>query len=135
MLYLQLVRKLAQVLLGATLCYTGLLHLTSRRVEFQAQVPSWLPLDPDFVVIASGIVEIALGLALLALWKYRKEVGIATAFFFLIIFPGNVWQYIHGIDAFGLNTDHERGIRLLFQPLLVLWALWSTESILKKESV
>jgi len=128
------VRKLAQVLLGASLLYTGFLHLTSRRIEFQAQVPSWLPLEPDFVVIASGIVEILLGLALLTLWKKRKEAGIATAIFFLLIFPGNVWQYLDGIDAFGLNTDTERGVRLLFQPLLVLWALWSTESILKKKS-
>jgi uncharacterized membrane protein len=128
------VRKLAQVLLGASLLHTGFLHLTSRRNEFQAQVPSWLPLEPDFVVIASGIVEILLGLALLTLWKKRKEVGIVTAIFFLLIFPGNVWQYLDGIDAFGLNTDTERGVRLLFQPLLVLWALWSTESILKKKS-
>ena len=127
-------RKLLQVLLGLTLCYTGVLHLTSQRLEFQAQVPSWLPLDPDFVVIASGIVEILLGLALLTLWKKRKEVGIATAIFFLLIFPGNIWQYIDGIDAFGLNTDQERGFRLLFQPLLVLWALWSTESIFKKQA-
>ena len=127
-------RKLLQVLLGLTLCYTGVLHLTSQRLEFQAQVPSWLPLEPYFVVIASGIVEILLGLALLTLWKKRKEVGIATAIFFLLIFPGNVWQYLDGIDAFGLNTDTERGVRLLFQPLLVLWALWSTESIFKKQS-
>jgi uncharacterized membrane protein len=128
------VRKLAQVLLGALLLYTGFLHLTSRRIEFQAQVPSWLPLEPDFVVIASGIVEILLGLALITLWKFRKQVGIATAIFFLLIFPGNIWQYLDGIDAFGLNTDTERGVRLLFQPLLVLWALWSTESIFKKQS-
>lgn len=125
-------RKLAQALLGASLCCTGFLHLTSRRIEFQAQVPSWLPLEPDFVVIASGIVEILLGLALLTLWKKRREVGIATAIFFLLIFPGNIWQYLDGIDAFGLNTDTERGVRLLFQPLLVLWALWSTNSIFKK---
>lgn len=122
-------RKLFQVILGLTLCYTGVLHLTSKRSEFQAQVPSWLPLDPDFVVIASGIVEIILGLALLTLWKLRKQVGIATAIFFLLIFPGNVWQYLDGIDAFGLNTDTERGVRLLFQPVLVLWALWATETI------
>ena len=125
-------RKLLQVLLGLTLCYTGVLHLTSQRLEFQAQVPSWLPLDPDFVVIASGIVEIIIGMALLTLWKFRKQVGIATAIFFLLIFPGNVWQYIDGIDAFGLDTDTERGVRLLFQPVLALWALWSTGSILKK---
>jgi uncharacterized membrane protein len=128
------VRKPLQVLLGLTLCYTGILHLTSKRIEFQAQVPSWLPLDPDFVVIASGIVEILLGLALLTLWKNRKQVGVATAIFFLLIFPGNVWQYLDGIDAFGLDTDTERGVRLLFQPVLVLWALWSTESILKKRA-
>ena len=127
-------RKLLQVLLGLTLCYTGVLHLTSKRSEFQAQVPSWLPLDPDFVVIASGIVEILLGIALITLWKFRKQVGIATAIFFLLIFPGNVWQYLDGIDAFGLDTDTERGVRLLFQPVLVLWALWSTESILKKRA-
>ena len=127
-------RKLLQVLLGLTLCYTGTLHLTSKRSEFQAQVPSWLPLNPDFVVIASGIVEILLGLALITLWKFRKQVGIATAIFFLLIFPGNVWQYLDGIDAFGLNTDTERGVRLLFQPVLVLWALWSTESILNKRA-
>ncbi len=127
-------RKLLQVLLGLTLCYTGVLHLTSQRLEFQAQVPSWLPLNPDFVVFASGIVEILLGLALITLWKFRKQVGIATAIFFLLIFPGNVWQYLDGIDAFGLNTDTERGVRLLFQPVLVLWALWSTESILKKRA-
>ena len=127
-------RKLLQVLLGLTLCYTGILHLTSKRIEFQAQVPSWLPLDPDFVVIASGIVEILLGLALLTLWKNREQVGVATAIFFLLIFPGNVWQYLDGIDAFGLDTDTERGVRLLFQPVLVLWALWSTESILKKQA-
>jgi uncharacterized membrane protein len=129
------VRKLLQVLLGLTLCYTGFLHLTSKRSEFQAQVPSWLPLDPDFVVIASGIVEILLGIALITLWKFRKQVGIATAIFFLLIFPGNVWQYLDGIDAFGLNTDTQRGVRLLFQPVLVVWALWSTESILKRQKV
>jgi uncharacterized membrane protein len=77
------------------------------------------------VVLASGAVEIILGLSLASL-RYRKEVGIATALFFIAIFPGNISQYVNGIDAFGLDTDRARAIRLLFQPLLVLWALWST---------
>ena len=110
-----------------TLIYTGTLHLTSQRLEFQAQVPPWLGLDPDFVVLASGYVEIALGISLLTLWKFRREVGLATALFFILIFPGNIRQYIDGIDAFGLDTDRKRAIRLLFQPLLVFWALWSTD--------
>lgn len=124
-----MVKKLFQLLLGLTLIYTGVLHLTTQREEFQAQVPSWLPFDPDFVVLASGIVEILLGAALLTLWKYRHQVGIATAIFFILIFPGNVWQYIDGIDAFGLDTDTKRLVRLFFQPVLVLWALWSTDSL------
>ena len=121
-------RSALQLLLGATLIYTGTLHLTTSRIEFQAQVPTWLPLSPDFVVIASGIVEIALGLCLISL-KRRREVGIATALFFVAIFPGNISQFVHGIDAFGLNSDRARAIRLLFQPLLVLWAFWSTHAL------
>jgi uncharacterized membrane protein len=85
-----------------------------------------VPLDPDFVVLASGVVEIALGIALVVLPRLAPWVGIATALFFIAIFPGNISQFVNGINAFGLDTDEARGIRLLFQPLLVLWALWST---------
>ena len=126
-----MIKKLFQVLLGITLLYTGTLHLTSQRLEFQAQVPPWLGLDPDVVVIASGYVEIALGLSLITLWRFREDVGLATAIFFILIFPGNIRQYIDGIDAFGLDTDLKRAVRLLFQPLLVLWAIWSTDAFKK----
>ena len=123
-------RKATQILLGATLIYTGTLHLTSSRQEFQAQVPPWAPFTPDFIVLASGVVEIALGLALISLQR-RKAVGIATAAFFIAIFPGNISQFVNHIDAFGLDSDRARAIRLLFQPLLVLWALWSTTAMPK----
>jgi uncharacterized membrane protein len=125
-----LIRKLTQILLGATLIYTGTLHLTTRRLEFQAQVPPWAPFTPDFIVLASGIVEIALGLSLVSLQR-RRAVGIATAAFFIAIFPGNISQFVNHIDAFGLDSDRARAIRLLFQPLLVLWALWSTTAMPK----
>ena len=125
---MHLLRKATQLLLGATLIYTGTLHLTTRRLEFQAQVPPWAPFSPDFVVLASGVVEIAIGLALISLQK-RKAVGITTALFFIAIFPGNISQFVNGIDAFGLNSDRARAIRLLFQPLLVLWAFWSTHAL------
>ena len=125
-----LIRKATQILLGATLIYTGTLHLTTSRMEFQAQVPPWVPFSPDFVVLASGVVEIALGLALVSLQR-RREVGIATALFFIAIFPGNISQFVNHIDAFGLDSDRARAIRLIFQPLLVLWALWSTGALPK----
>ena len=126
-----MLRKAAQVLLGGALTYAGITHLTTNRTEFQAQVPTWVPLSADFVVLASGVVEIALGIALASL-QYRRQVGWITAAFFVAIFPGNISQYVNGIDAFGLDTDQARLIRLFFQPLLVLWALWGTGILRKK---
>ena len=121
---MELIRKGFQVLLGGALIYAGITHLTSNRTEFQAQVPTWVPFSADFVVLASGVVEIALGIALASL-QYRRQVGWITAAFFIAIFPGNISQYVNGIDAFGLDTDQARLTRLFFQPLLVLWALWA----------
>jgi len=123
---MHLIRTAFQWVLGAALTYAGITHLTTSRTEFQAQVPTWVPLDADFVVIASGVVEILLGLSLIFLFKYRTRIGWITAAFFVAIFPGNISQYINGIDAFGLDTDQARLNRLFFQPLLVIWALWST---------
>jgi uncharacterized membrane protein len=125
---LKLVRQAARYLLGAALIYAGIGHFTFSRLAFQAQVPPWVPLDPDFVVLASGAVEIALGLGLIFISRYRKQIGCLTAAFFLAIFPGNISQYLTQTDAFGLNTDAARAIRLLFQPLLILWALWATDA-------
>ena len=125
---MNLVRNAARYLLGAALIYAGIGHFTFSRLAFQAQVPPWLPLDPDFVVLASGAVEIALGLGLIFISRYRKQIGWLTAAFFLAIFPGNISQYLTQTDAFGLNTDEARAIRLLFQPLLILWALWATDA-------
>ena len=130
---MEVVKKLAQLLLGVALTFAGTTHLGSNRQEFRAQVPTWLPLDPDFVVIASGFVEITLGLSLiitlLIFKRHRRVVGLITALFFVAIFPGNLNQYINQIDAFGLDTDQKRLIRLFFQPPLVIWALWCSGGI------
>ena len=127
------IKTILQLLLGAFLASAGRSHLGSNRLAFQAQVPTWLPLDPDFVVIASGLVEITLGALLiitaLILKRYRGLVGLMAAAFFVLIFPGNINQYVNHLNAFGLDTDTKRFIRLLFQPLLVAWALWSSGAI------
>ncbi|WP_442914976.1 DoxX family protein [Leifsonia sp. Leaf264] len=120
---------IGRIALGAALLFAGISHLTFARQDFQAQVPDWVPADKDFVVIASGIVEITLGGALIVLGRRRIPVGWVVAAFFVAVFPGNISQYVTRTDAFGLDTDTARGIRLVFQPLLVLWALWSTGAI------
>src|SRR5919112_1907229 len=117
-------QTLGRILLGAAMAGAGVLHLTTQRQEFQAQVPSWFPVDEDLTVLGSGVAEIALGASFVAFPRRRRLVGGLLAAFFVVIFPGNVAQYLEGTDAFGLDTDRKRLVRLFFQPLLVLWALY-----------
>ncbi len=119
-------RTVARWLLGAALVGAGVAHLTTARDEFQAQVPGWFPIDADVVVVVSGVIEVVLGLALALARRRRVPVGWLVAAFFVVIFPGNVAQWREGTDAFGLDTDTERFVRLFFQPVLVTWALWCT---------
>lgn len=119
-------RTIGRLALGAMLVFAGVTHLTVARREFRAQVPPWLPVKPDTVVVASGIVEVSLGGALLLLGPWRIPVGWLTAAFFVAIFPGNIAQYVEKRDGFGLDTDAKRLARLPFQVPLVLTALWST---------
>lgn len=121
-----LLRNIFRILLGLFLLYAGINHLTRLRLDFAAQVPPWVPLPVDLVVVLSGYLEIALGLAIIALPKWKALMGWIIAIFFIAIFPGNISQYINQINAFGLDTDQARLIRLFFQPLLVAWALWTT---------
>lgn len=123
----EVARHAGRIGLGAVLAFAGTSHLTFAREEFRAQVPPWVPLDQDAVVLGSGVVEIALGAALaLAPRRYRPAVGWTAAAFFVAVFPGNVSQYLTHTDAFGLDTDAKRLARLPFQAGLVAWSLWST---------
>lgn len=116
--------------MGSGLILAGIGHLTFARKPFRAQVPNWVPLKKDDTVVYSGIAEIALGSALLvAPKKYRKQIGQIAASMFVAVFPGNIAQYTHHRDAFGLNTDAKRFMRLFFQPVLIYGALKSTGNL------
>lgn len=119
---------IARLMLGVFLAFTGISHLTWSRTEFLAQVPTWFPVNADAVVILSGVIEVGLGAALIFLPGKRVPIGWVVAAFFVAVFPGNISQFATHTDAFGLNSDVARGVRLLFQPVLVLWALWSTQA-------
>ncbi len=121
-------QKTARIILGSFLVLAGISHLTFAREEFLVQVPQWLPFNKDMVVILSGIAEISLGLALI-FWKSKRPlIGWVAAIFFILVFPGNISQYTHHLDGFGLDTDNKRLLRLFFQPVLVFWAIWSCGS-------
>lgn len=119
-------RTVARFALSGALVFAGTSHLFWGRRAFQDQVPESVPMDKDGVVMASGGVEIMLGVGLAALPRDRVRIGRIIAAFFVAVFPGNIAQYLGKRDAFALDTDRRRFIRLLFQPLLVVWALWST---------
>jgi uncharacterized membrane protein len=123
------IQDIARIALGTFMVFAAIGHLTFSRQEFQAQVPDWVPLGKDAVVILSGVVELGLGLAMIFWTKQKVSVGIVLAIFYVLIFPGNIAQYVNKTDAFGLNTDTLRFIRLFFQPVLILWALWSTGTL------
>ena len=119
-------RIFLRVALGTFLVFAGISHFRSPQ-SFMAQVPPFFPAK-EFLIQFSGVIEIALGSSLVLLGKYQAKAGMIAAAFFIIIFPGNISQFVTGTSAFGLDTDLARAIRLLFQPVLVLWALWSTNA-------
>jgi uncharacterized membrane protein len=118
-----------RIVLGLFMIFAAIGHFTFQREDFQAQVPNWVPLSKDLVVLLSGVVEILLGLAMVFLTKYKAKIGIALAIFYVLIFPGNIAQYLNGTSAFGLDTDQARLIRLFIQPVLIFLALWSTGAL------
>lgn len=125
-------QNIFRIFLGVLMIYAGIGHLTFRQIDFEAQVPTWLTTNEamiDFVVLASGIVEIIFGLLMVWGRQLKVKTGIALAIFFILVFPGNINQYVNKIDAFVLTTDRARLIRLFFQPVFVLWALWSTGAL------
>jgi uncharacterized membrane protein len=126
---LTILQNILRIILGLFMVLAAIGHLTFLRSEFQAQVPNWIPISKDLVVVLSGLVELAFGLAMIFWKKERIKVGIALAVFYILIFPGNIAQYTNHTNAFGLDSDQARLIRLFFQPVLVLWALWSTGAL------
>lgn len=119
-------QRIGRITLGAIMIAAGVGHLTFAREEFRAQVPEFVPLPTDITVLASGGVEIALGAAMILARDRRALVGLLLAAFFVAVFPGNIAQWVHHRDAFGLTSDRARLLRLFFQPVLIAWALWST---------
>lgn len=124
-----MVKILIRIGLGLLMLSAGIGHLTYARETFQAQVPNWISLSKDLVVIASGVVEILLGLSMVLLIKQKKYVGLSLAIFYLLVFPGNISQYLEHRDGFGLNSDSKRLARLFFQPVLIFLSLYSTDAL------
>jgi uncharacterized membrane protein len=125
-------QNILRVTLGLIMIYIGIAHLSFRRIEFQAQVPRWLTSDESFVdmiVLISGYIEIIFGVLMVWGGKFKAKTGLVLGVFYVLVFPGNINQYIHEIDGLRMYSNNERFLRLLFQPVLIFWALWSTNAL------
>ena len=119
-------QNFTRLFLGIFLIIAGLSHLSFQRTAFLAQVPNWVPINPDLVVVLSGFVEIILGLCLI-FFPYKKVfMGWIVAVFFVAVFPGNIAQLVNHKHEFGLNSDLLLWLRLPLQPILIATVLWST---------
>ena len=104
----------------------GVVHLTSAD-SFLPMLPPQLPARVP-IVWATGAVELALAAGLVAApARHRQRAGRALAIYLVAIFPANIYQAVAGTDAFGMTSSTARWLRLLFQPLLIVWALRSTK--------
>lgn len=125
-------QNILRVTLGLIMIYIGIAHLSFRRIEFQAQVPRWLTSDESFVdmiVLISGYIEIIFGVLMVWGGKFKAKTGLVLGVFYVLVFPGNINQYIHELDGLRMYSNNERFLRLLFQPVLIFWALWSTNAL------
>ncbi|AZS44284.1 DoxX family protein [Microbacterium oleivorans] len=125
-----MLRTGARGALAVVLTAAGVAHLTMLRRGFRIAVPDWATrlfrTDKDTIVVVSGVVEAGLGVALVALPRERRRVGLAIAALFVAVFPGNIHHWRSGRDVPGMDSDTKRFVRLFFQPVLVAWAVWST---------
>jgi uncharacterized membrane protein len=124
-------RALGRWGLAAFMGLAGVAHFVVTE-SFLGQVPSWLPARTAIVQV-SGVIEIGFALALVLLRQRRRQVGWALAAFYVLILPGNLYQALAGTDAFGLDSPNARWARLAAQPVLILWALWSTGAWPRRE--
>jgi uncharacterized membrane protein len=117
-------RTVGRWALAGLLTFTGTAHLINPE-PFAAQVPPFLPY-PDAIILISGLIELCLAVALVTVRRHRVILGWIVAGFFVAVSPGNISQFLTGTDAFGLDSDLSRAVRLLIQPVFVVWALWCT---------
>ena len=102
-------RDITRVGAGLGMIVAGTGHLTFARQGFQAQVPDWVPVDKDLTVLMSGVVEIAMGAAVIGLPRYRESLGAVLAASLVAVYPGNISQYTGRRNGLGLDRSQARG--------------------------
>jgi uncharacterized membrane protein len=110
--------------LAVAMVFAGVSHLLMP-TPFVQHLPEWVP-GRDPLVALTGVLEIALGVALVYSKQRRSLAGLAVAAFLVAVFPANVYVAVAAVDVEGQPGGAYPWIRLPFQALFIAWALWST---------
>ena len=116
-------RTIFRLVLALSYFAVGIAHLISPS-GFIKITPDWVPF-PAYVIAITGVCEIAGAVALMTR-GFRRMAGIALALYALCVFPANIKHALENIAIDGTHLSWwYHGPRLLFQPVLIWWALWA----------
>ena len=115
-------RGTCRVILAVVMIGIGMLHLVQPD-GFVKTVPHFLP-APLALVIVSGVFEILGGVGLLVpVLRRAASLGLVALYF--AVFPANLNMALNDIQPAGSHVPLALlWLRLPFQILLILWALW-----------
>lgn len=118
-----------KILLGIFMIFGGVQHFI-QPVFYEPFVPCFLPCTTAIIYL-SGILEIALGVALLLNKKYAKCGALGVFFLMIVFLPIHTWDVFSDMPAIG---SHKAAlIRLPIQFLLIAlsWKIYKVLSIKK----
>ena len=70
-------------------------HLIFLQIDFQAQIPTWLTIQKNLIDLRIITSVIILGILMVVRGKLKVKTGISLAIFYVLIFPGNINQYVN----------------------------------------
>ena len=120
-------RFIMRCILAAFFAAAGAAHLWTPDTLL-AITPNWVPF-PKQVILLTGLFEIAAAGGLLTR-SLRKPSGMALAVYALCVWPANFKHALEGIDVPSIPSSWwYHGPRLALQPLIIWWALFSSELV------
>jgi uncharacterized membrane protein len=118
--------------MALAMAFAGISHLLLP-TPFVQHLPTWVPMREELIFI-TGLLEIALGVALLLRQPLRRLAGLALAGYLVAVFPSNIYVAVAGVEVDGQPDGAYPWLRLPFQLLFIAWALWSTRDPQPSES-
>jgi len=116
------VRAVMRWILAAFYSAAGIAHLVVPE-KLLAITPSWVPFAAQ-VIFVTGLCELAGSVALVTK-PLRWWAGVAMAAYALCVWPANLKHAVDGIELpYVTNSWFYHGPRLVFQPVIIWWALY-----------